>query len=65
MYNMGNKRELVRAALWGLSGSCFVFIACDYWAREGQSGAFFVLMGGFLFLLALVSIPILVRSRAA
>lgn len=60
-----NKRELVRTVLWILIGSWSVYIAYGYWASEGQSDAFFALMGGSLFLLALVSIPVLVRSYAA
>ncbi len=55
-----NPKRVVQMVVWFLVTSLCLFVAYDYWVTQGQTDVFFTIIGGFLFLFALVLIPVFV-----
>lgn len=55
-----SSKRVVQIVVWFLVTSLCLFVAYDYWETQGQTDVFFAIIGGFLFLCALVSIPVFI-----
>lgn len=53
-------KKIAQIVVWLLVTLLCLFVAYDYWETQGQTDVFFTIIGGFLFLCALVSIPVFV-----
>ncbi len=60
--NWHRKSSLRRISLQLLFVLGVSILAYDYWAEQGAESAYFVLLGGGLFLTLLVAVPVLGRT---